>query len=366
MDTKKAQELLAKHRSGTLTPEEQVLLDSWYNQLARTRPPVRPANLDQRQQNVYQRLQQTTTGKTIRLWPRIAAAASILLILSAGGYFLLQRDKPKPPLAQYHNDIAPGHNQATLTLANGQKIMLTKGLKGQLAIQGSTIIQANNNDIAYNSTKDNEQVSYNMLTTARGEQSPYPLVLADGSKVWLNAESSITFPTAFNGKERLVKITGEALLEVAHNDKQPFKVQTDRQIIEDIGTTFDVNAYADEPAATTTLIEGKVKVNGLLLNPGQQAINTNKGFAVREADPEQVVAWKNGDFMFKDEDLKTVMRKIARWYNVDIVYNPGSPSSHIPFGIVSRSKNISAVLRVMEMTGKVHFSVEGRRVTVSR
>jgi len=298
--------------------------------------------------------------KRIRLWPRIAAAASIILAVSAGGYFILHKQQPVQQTAQLiKNDIAPGHNQATLILANGKKIILTKGLSGLLAQQGQTQIQVDQNNVTYNAAKTEDQVSYNTLTTARGEQSPYPLVLADGTKVWLNAESSITFPTAFGGKERIVKITGEAYFEVAHNQKQPFKVQAANQTIEDIGTQFDVNAYPDESSTRTTLVEGSVRVNNLMLKPSEQT----DGNRIKTVNTEIVTAWKIGRFHFEGENIQTVMRQLARWYNIDVAYQ-GEVTNNVFYAGISRNKNISAVLHLLENTKGVHFKVEGRRVTV--
>lgn len=294
-----------------------------------------------------------------RAFTRIAAAAVVLLFLSLGTYYIFHKS---PVLIIYaKNDIAPGHNQATLTLANGKKIRLTKGLTGQLAIQDKTVISVDQNNITYNADKTGDQISYNTLSTARGEQSPYPLVLADGTKVWLNAESSITFPTAFNQKERIVKITGEALFEVAHNAKQPFKVQTDKQTIEDIGTTFNVNAYTDEPNTKTTLIEGSVKVNNLILKPGEQT----DGQHVTRVNSSQAIAWKDGKFRFVDDNIQTVMRQLARWYNIDVSY-AGTDNREGFNAKISSNQNISVVLSALERTNGVHFKIEGRRVIVIR
>ncbi len=183
--------------------------------------------------------------------------------------------------------------------------------------------------------------------------------MPDGSKVWLNAQSSITFPTAFNGKERIVKITGEALFEVSHNAKQPFKVQTQKQTIEDIGTIFNVNAYADEPTTKTTLIAGKVKVNDMLLTPGQQT----DGSHIKTVNTKRYTAWKSGDFYFEDDSIQTVMRQLSRWYNIEITYE-GNITKDGFNAQISRSKNISAILHILENTKGVHFKIEGRRVTV--
>ncbi|WP_183573619.1 FecR family protein [Mucilaginibacter sp. X5P1] len=298
---------------------------------------------------------------TRRLWTRFAAAASIVMCISFGGYYFLHKHQSEQT-AYYKNDILPGHNQATLTLANGKKIILIKGLSGTLAQQGNTLIGVNGQSaIAYTAagTNANLSVSYNTLSTAVGEQSPYPLLLADGTKVWLNAQSSITFPTAFNGKERIVRITGEALFEVAHNADHPFKVQTEKQTIEDIGTTFNVNAYVDEPTTKTTLIEGKVKVNGMFLEPGQQS----DGSHINAVNTRRYTAWRNGDFYFENDNIQTVMRQLSRWYNIEINYE-GDITTNKFYAQISRSKNISAILHILENTKGVHFKIEGRRVTV--
>lgn len=312
--------------------------------------------------------------KVIRLWPRIAAAAAVILALAAGSYFIF-KPAPVQQIAQsIKNDVAPGHQQATLTLANGQKIILTRGLSGQLAKQNQTTINASQNNIVYKANNHSEgQEVYNTLTTARGEQSPYPLVLADGTKVWLNAASSITFPIAFNGKERLVKVTGEAYFEVVHNERQPFRLQTQNQTIEDIGTQFDINSYNDEPDVKTTLVEGAVRVqinnpgsdknNGIKLSPGQQAQLAANHFNVQTVNTARITAWKDGKFRFQNDDIQTIMRQLARWYNIDVYYE-GKPPLDKFSGRISRRSPISAVLHMMELTNHVHFKIEGRRVTV--
>jgi len=308
------------------------------------------------------------TAKVRRLWPRIAAAASILLILSAGGYFWLSKTHDSPFTA--HNDIAPGHDQATLTLADGKKIVLTKGLNGKLAQQGNMVVRADaGKGITYTASDQVDHtlttVSYNTLTTKRGEASPYPLVLPDGSKVWLNAASSVTFPTAFAGKTREVTVTGEAYFEVLHNARQPFSVKAGRQLIEDIGTAFDVNAYADEPAGKTTLVEGSVRVNGqAVLRPGEQSLVSGGAVSVRAVDVRDVVAWRNGGFRFTDEQLGGILRQAARWYDVEVVYADEGLKAKKFGAIATRFGKVSQLLHALEVTGEVRFKVEGRKITV--
>jgi len=312
------------------------------------------------------------------LWLRIAAI--ILVFVSVGSYFFLYKSEPTTQLVQQQIDhIVPGRNQATLTLANGKKITLTKGLSGTLAQEGNTLIQVNGkNAIAYtsNNVNSNAPVEYNTLSTAKGEESPYPLVLADGTKIWLNALSSITFPTAFKGKERIVKVTGEVYFEVVHNDALPFKVLTKGQIIEDIGTHFNVNAYDDEPAIKTTLLEGSVKVSlanassikekaGVKLIPGQQAIiNTaSNNLSVKNVDLDDAVAWRNGMFSFNDTDIKTIMRQLARWYNVEVSFKGNISTERLFSGEISKDARLSEVLKALKMN-KINFKIEGEKVTV--
>jgi transmembrane sensor len=369
MDRQEAQEILQKYNEGKATAEEIRLLENWYAaESAKQQANPQDEDYPAIREEIWARIQAQKNGrgepaKVIRLWPRISAAAAIIFFLIVAGYLYKSkvfRDDTRPKKeSQFTNDVKPGHNQATLTLANGKKIILTKGLSGLLAQQGGTSVNATQNTIIYNATPSGDQFSYNTLTTARGEQSPLPLVLADGTKVWLNAESSITFPTAFNGKERVVKLTGEAYFEVKHNDQQPFKVQTANQTIEDIGTSFNINAYMNEPASRTTLLEGAVRVNGLLLKPGQQS----DGKRIETVDTDEAVAWKNGNFQFDNADIKTVMRQLIRWYDVTIEYQGNLANIHYT-GTVPRRSNISAVLKMLKETGGTDYKIEGKTVTI--
>lgn len=360
------QQLARKWREGTLTEAERQEFDAWFHAEEQGPQEVDPEfgrTPEEQSARLFARIESQIKNRphTRKLWPRIAAAASILLMLSAGGYFVLHKQKEQHSVAQnQQQDITPGHNQATLTLANGQKIVLTKGLSGTLAQQGLTQVQVNSgNAIAYTASgSEAAEVLYNTLTTKKGEQSPYPLILADGTKVWLNAQSSITFPTAFTGKERIVKITGEAYLEVAHNENQPFKVSVKGQTIEDIGTAFNIKAYDDEPHIKTTLIEGKIKVNGLILKPGQET----DGQSISAGNTETAIAWQKGLFQFKHATLASVMREAARWYDVDISYENNIPPITFSGGI-PRNVNASKLLDILKYTG-VHFSIEGQKIIV--
>ncbi|MCR8556965.1 DUF4974 domain-containing protein [Mucilaginibacter sp. BJC16-A38] len=368
------EELAHKFKTGTLTPEEQADFKAWYQNHKDTEfahsGAHDPGQVKERMlAGILSETHPMQTRKFRPLWPRIAVAASILLCCSVGLYVYQQHQKPAgTQIAK--QDIAPGHNQATLTLANGQKIVLTKGLSGQLATQGNMQIKVNaGNAIAYipQSTTTTNQPVYNTLSTVRGQESPYPLVLSDGTKVWLNAESSITYPIAFNGKVRSVKITGEAYFEVVHNAAQPFKVEVKGQTIEDIGTAFNINAYNDEPDMKTTLISGSVRINGkTVLHPGEQAVQSGPDIKVKEVDTEGAIAWKNGYFLFDKENLESTMRRVSRWYNVDVEYEEGTKGYNGFLGSMTRYSNVSDVLSALEAAGKVKFKIEGRKIIVSK
>jgi len=314
-------------------------------------------------------------GKVRPLWSKLAVAVSVLACLIAGAWLLLKPARPALPVVAKTLDVAPGHKRATLTLANGKKILLTQQLKGQLAQQGNMSIRIDSgNTVAYVPTGSREQrqpVTYNTLTTQKGEASPYPLVLADGTKIWLDAASSITFPTAFDGNERVAKMTGQAYFKVAHNTRQPFKVMVNGQIVEDLGTEFNINAYNDEAYTRTTLLEGSIRVHRgdqqALLVPGQQAI-VNTGVAaapikVSAADTEQATAWLNGKFQFNNDDLATIMRSISRWYDVKVVFKDGVSDKHY-LGRISRDVPISQVFQILKSSG-INFTIEGNQIIVT-
>jgi len=367
MDTEKAQEILAKQQQGTLTPEEQAILDSWYLSLSKNEGDLPQLDLVKKEAAVYNRVSQTINGrKTIRLWPRIAAAASIIFAISVGGYFMLYKKMPIQRAVQ-NQDIAPGSNKAILTLASGQKIILNGAKNGQIARQGQTIIQktADGQVIYEADANESSAITLNTMTTPRGGQ--YWVTLPDGSKVLLNASSSLTYPVAFNGKERKVTLTGEAYFEIVHNRKIPFRVVTKGEIVEDIGTHFNINAYEDESLVRTTLLEGGINISSSsqtkILKPGQQAVLKGDQLKISDADTEDAIAWKNGRFIFDSENIQGIMRKLSRWYDVDINYQGEVPVQTFS-GDISRFENISQVLELLEKTKSVHFSITGRRVTV--
>jgi hypothetical protein len=294
-------------------------------------------------------------------WKRLLVAAGVFGLLLCGAWLMFSQhqDKHKQVIAEAPiRDVAPGSNKAVLTLANGKQIILDSA-QGKIVQQGNLKVINLNGKLDYEGKSS--AVEYHTLSTPRGGQ--YKLILPDGTDVWLNAASSITFPTAFTGKERNVSITGEAYFEVVHNAKQPFHVKVKTMNIEVLGTHFNVNGYGDEPYIKTTLLEGRVKINDhgktVLLKPSEQASvsQVSEGsITVTTPNIDEVMAWKNGRFSYNNTDLKTIMRQIMRWYNVDVEYKDNIPVRYFTADI-SRDKNLSAILKILELSN-IHFRLE--------
>lgn len=300
------------------------------------------------------------------------AAAAILLIVATSIIISITSDKKaiytKNTQAQPQQDRLPGGDKAVLTLSDGSTIMLDSAGNGMLAQQGGTqIIKKDNGQLEYSTeaTVPNE-VAYNLLQTPRGGQ--YKITLPDGSKVWLNAASSLKYPVAFVGNERKVAISGEAYFEIVKDASKPFKVQLNNMEVEVLGTHFNVNGYEDEESVKTTLLEGKVKVmagsGAKFLAPGQQAQLKSSGNIAVTSDIslEEVIAWKEGNFQFENADIKTVMRQLSRWYDVDVTYK-GNVNQHF-VGSISRNVNLSQVLSMLQQTGVVKFKIDGKQLIV--
>lgn len=308
-------------------------------------------------------------------WPAVAAV--LIMVIGTGAFFWYldagKKNAEKNIAKRYANDVAPGSTGAILTLANGQQIILDSTGNGTLALQGKTRIINQDGQVIYG--KGHGQASapmYNTMTTPNGRQ--YQLVLEDGSRVWLNAASSIRYPTAFAGKERKVEITGEVYFEIAPlykpdgKTKLPFIVSVNGMNVEVLGTHFNIKAYNDETNTQTTLLEGKVKVavGGMenMLKPGQQAVLSRMGTmkVMDDVDVDAVMAWKNGFFSFDQTDFGAVMRQLARWYDVEIVYAGEVPNRKFGGGI-SRNTNLSEVLQILEES-KIYFRIEGKKIIV--
>lgn len=309
-----------------------------------------------------------------RRWRWVAAAVAILVV-GITSYMLFNKKAAIPVTATTNtnkNDVQPGGNKAILTLANGRQIVLDSADKGMLAQEGNAQVMNDGFTLKYQSGAGNRlsTIAYNTLATPKGGQ--YKLVLPDGSKVWLNAASSIKYPTVFNEKQRSVEITGEAYFEITKDQHKPFHVHLPANMgggqVEVLGTHFNVNAYSDEGDIKTTLLEGKVKVKSdersVVLNPGEQARMKDKtAQVVKGIDTEEIVAWTNGMFIFRDQRIEDIMKQISRWYDVEIHY-AGKPVQEGFNGTIPRNVPVSKVLRLLELTTLVHFKIEGKKVTV--
>jgi ferric-dicitrate binding protein FerR (iron transport regulator) len=312
-------------------------------------------------------------GGNLFPWGRVAAATVLLAGIVALCLMLIPNSQERLVIQkkaiESTNDVAPGGNKAVLTLANGSEIVLDGASNGILTHQGNTkVVKMANGQLTYQALRrTSEEVVQNTMSTPRGGQ--YRLGLPDGTQVWLNAASSITYPTAFIGRERKVKLKGEAYFEVRHDHQKPFSVEVNGMEVSVLGTHFNVNAYNDETTIKTTLLEGAVRIakDGakLLLKPGQQAQLEKSGDIklVEGADIEGAVAWKSGLFSFRDADVTSMMRQLSRWYDLDVKYE-GEISKKRFSGQVFRNLNLSEALRVLELSG-IRFRIEGKRLTVT-
>ena len=301
---------------------------------------------------------------------RIAIAASFIGILVLG-YFLLSPPSKEPAVVvtkidSTEQDISPGRNGGILTLSNGEEILLDEKANGTVANEGQVKVVKEDGQITYEGENESGNY-YNVLRTPRGRQ--YHLVLADGSKVWLNASSSISYPATFSNNERVIEITGEAYLEVARDLSKPFRVKLyDGSRIEVTGTHFNVNSYPDESDVKTTLLEGGVRVSKgreiLKLKPGQQAVTASNTMKMYPGvNIEEVMAWKNGFFSFQKTGLKTIMREISRWYDVDVIYEGNVPEVSFS-GEIGRSLTLKQVLSILDET-RIHYKIEGKKLIIT-
>lgn len=372
MEKDNAKDILQRYLNGTCTEEEKALVETWYNLHHPDAQSLSEEELVKELESIEKALPQP--GRR-RMYIRMMAAAAAVLMVGITGWwlYLVNTNKTttaKQPMAAANNVIVPGGNKAVLTLANGKKISLTDAGMGAIASEtGISIEKTAEGQMMYRIAGATDQPSaavYNTIETPVGGQ--YQVLLPDGTKVWLNARSALRFPVHFSDTERRVEISGEAYLEVAHDKTKPFRVVNPGQVVEVLGTHFNVNAYDNEDAIKTTLLKGSVKIatNGMktILKPGEQSNVANGAIrTLTDVNLEDVVAWKNNKIQFTDLDIHSVMRILERWYNIEVSYS-GHKINTTFGGSVSRSKDIDVVLKLLEATGDVHFKIEGRRVTV--
>ena len=402
---KRIASLIIKQWRGELTVEETIELEQWAGESQLNRELLQQLTHDEtlRQElinyyeaenardAVWKKIEEATIeGAPViplpiqhtRKYRYLAAAVTTAAVLTTVAYFWSQ-NKTRPAAKQVaqttFNDVLPGGNKAILKLSDGKTIVLNNAQNGLLAQQGAVQIEKEEGQLTYTSAAPATTVSYNTLATPAGGQ--FQIKLPDGTRVWLNASSSITYPTAFVGKERRVTITGEGYFEVAKDAGKPFKVTIQSTTsekrpaeVEVLGTHFNINAYDDEAAVKTTLLEGRVKfVNrqsaignekSVVLKPGEQVVASAHSPLAIDHSPnlEQVMAWKNGEFFFQSADISTLMRQVARWYDIEISYPEGKPKDKFS-GKIGRNANLSQLLKILEYS-EVRFELKGRTLIV--
>lgn len=396
MNQREAALLLEKYNNGSATAEEIKLLENWYSGESFTRKlSDRDIDFERLKDEIWQgtlkRANLTALGEhsspkrkgwTGQFW--IAAAAVLILCLGVGYFFIRQNTNDFSKTLTVANRIKAGQKRATLTLANGKKIVLSDAVKGKLAEEaGVSITKTADGQLIYHvipgKNQDQQSAMMNTISTARGED--YQVVLPDGSKIWLNAQSSLKYPASFAGsKDRKVELNGEAYFEITKDKEHPFKVKTYRQEVEVLGTHFNISSYAGEDGTKTTLLEGSVKISPLsytsgkegaalsqyaiMLKPGEQAFQSQGNISVTSADTEQAVAWKEGWFYFKSTSLKNVLREASKWYDLEVIYENNIPSDHFT-GKVPRTASLGKFIKMLRLSD-IKFRIEGRKIIINQ
>ncbi len=388
---KKADQLLDRYHSGKATPEEKAIVESWYLKYKTGESDLKPEVLLEDYEKGRKQLHQTIKykdKKVITIWPRAAVAASLLAFLTAIFYFFNSTKKNEEP-KQLVSDKLPQVEAVTLTLGDGRQVNLDANNIGEVVKEGGLNIQQTADGqliyTAVDHTKSDNQNNYNTIETPVGTQ--YTVILPDGSKIWLSSASRLRYPTHFSGKERIVELSGEAYFEVksvyanSSSKKIPFIVLSGNQTVEVLGTQFNISAYKDDATIKTALLEGAVKVSlkskrnsgsEVFLKPGQMALNklNNSALETSNIDVDDVLAWREGYFIFNNENIRDIMKKVSRWYGFDVEYH--GDMSDVEFqGNYLRTRDLSNLLKMLEMTNKVKFKIlqknsSERRVLVIR
>ena len=377
--------LLDKYISGEASLEEEQQLLNFYSSFGKSDVTPSEPEFSLLEDKMFSRVtEHIDLPEPIKrnfggIFTKISIAATLIVATTTALYFYNKPKQIEPEsFAEINtkNDIAPGNDKAILTLADGSRISLDDAAKGFVASQGNTsITKTEDGQIVYEKNEDgikklNGVLAANTIQTPKGGR--YTISLPDGSRVWLNSASSLTYPTTFASSERKVKLTGEAYFEIAKNKKVPFRVESNNQVVEVLGTHFNINSYEDEAFIKTTLLEGSVRIilnssspNAKLLKPGQQSLTSvsESGIKVQNTDTEKAIAWKNGYFKFKNTPIKDIMREIERWYDVELVYD-GKLAPDEFTGYISNDVKISSVLKMLEESGGIKFTVKGRKLKV--
>lgn len=380
-------ERLATHVADHTATDEQIDLYSRYMQVMRrdatTWGPENMGTEPNTRAELFKRVDRAISKEVVSpfriMWSRIAVAVVILACLGTASFLFLISQKTEdsqPQEITTANDISPGGNRATLKIGNGATIELTEMRTGASVNDGGIkITKLAEGKLVY-TLSGTTLINGHPHTLLTPQGGTYQVTLPDGSKIWVNAESSITYiPTEIANGKRQVQLSGEAYFEISGDITRPFIAFTDRQQVEVLGTHFNINNYKDEAETRTTLLEGRVKVSllsnrknskrhGLILNPGEESSLRGSEFSVSFVNLEERIAWQRGRFLFDNEHITSIMRKIARWYGVEAVYPEKMPRDLNFSGSISRNKNLSQILKIVEMTGCIHFKISGRKLYV--
>lgn len=380
---KDLEKIVERYLSGTANADEIRFVEEYYNFFGQNNEDSNPADeIKEFEESNFKAIQaKIASSKKSRIKPLfkyISAAAVIAIVFGGFYYFQVQNTSTieSVSLTKKKNlDILPGTNKATLTLADGSTVILDESTSPDISDQdGIKISKEKDGQLVYTIVNNkllnaDKNIAYNTISTPKGGQ--YQVILPDGTKVWLNAASSLKYPEAFVGKQRLVVLTGEAYFEVAKNKSMPFRVQSQNQNVEVLGTHFNINSYLDDNAVKTTLLEGSVQVSNSkfskILKPGEQAISGIGEQAsikiARDVDTDDETAWKNGLFQFNDSELKVILNQLERWYDIKIDYSDVPAKRYN--GMVPRKSKLSEVLKMLEKTGNIRFELEeGRKLKV--
>lgn len=374
--------LIKKYNNQTASTEEKKAVEEWYESINGEVLAQDQFKQEETKKLILKNITSKIDEKKSRQKPKLRKlfyaqffkAAVVLLVLLAGIYLYIKQTDTVPKHVSYSSkktNIIPGGNNAVLLLADGSQIILNKTSDGQIADQsGVKVVKTKSGELIYRFTGSSnpKSTAINTIITPRGGQ--YHLVLVDGTEAWLNAGSSIKFPTAFTGAERKVEVRGEVYFEVAKNKAKPFIVHTDQSEIKVLGTHFNINTYDDEEYQRTTLLEGSIEIKRgnqkVLIKPGQQANINEKSelIKIKEVeDLEAIIAWKNGYFQFEKSDLQSVMRQVSRWYNTDVSYNGTIPTKQYT-GKISRSINATKLIEMLSFSG-IHCQIQHNQITVN-
>jgi transmembrane sensor len=382
LNTKQIRYLIEKYNNHTATSNERMIVEEWYNRIDGVELAADQFNKTDTKSQIFENISARIEKKKNEKKPfklklvymLFFKAAVIVMVLLAGTYVYLKQTEHPALTASFKSKkskIIPGGDNAVLLLADGSQVILNKASDGQIADQpGVKVVKTKSGELIYRFAKNiaPQSVAINTVITPRGGQ--YHLILVDGTEVWLNAASSIKFPTAFNGNDRRVEVRGEVYFEVAKNKSKPFIVHTDQSDIKVLGTHFNVNAYDDEEVQRTTLLEGSVEIKRgnqkMLLIPRQQANIDGKSNTIKIKEIEDldaIIAWKNGYFQFEKSDVQSVMRQVSRWYNTDVGYNGTIPTKQYT-GKIPRSVNVAKLIEMLSYSG-IHCEVAQNQITVN-